>query len=57
MEVFNREYSDESMIDLPEDIGDYSEFKNMHLIPKDRYGFHSGTFKVVVTWQKDEEDE
>lgn len=56
MVVFEKEYSDEGMIDLPEDIGDVGGFQNIHLIPKDEYGFMSGTFKVTVTWDPDSDE-
>jgi len=51
--VFDKDYSDESLIDLPEDI----EYMDMKGIPKDKYGLHLGTFHVVVTWTPDELDE
>lgn len=52
MIVFEQEYSDESIIDLSEDILEsFDEITgSCKDIPKDPYGFRHGTFKVTIEW-------
>ena len=52
--IFDKQYSDESMIDLPEDI---QYLMDMDDIEQDKNGFYHGTFHVVITWSPDEFDE
>lgn len=53
--LFEKEYDDESLIDLQEHIyyvleeGDYD-------LPTDKYGFRRGTFKVIIEWTDEELD-
>jgi len=48
--VFDKEYSDESIIDLPEDI----EWMDLDGIDPDESGFRPGTFHVTITWSPEE---
>ncbi len=52
MIVFNKEYSGESIIDLPQDVGEM--FDDAPVIPQDEYGIHTGKFIVTVEWIPDE---
>lgn len=53
MLIFEKEYSDESLIDLAEDISD-AVFDGDLFIPKDEDGFRQGTFTVRVIWEDEE---
>lgn len=53
MLIFKKDYSDESLIDLAEDISD-AVFDDGLFIPKDEYGFWQGTFTVRVIWEDEE---
>ena len=55
MIIFQKEYDGESIIDLPEDIGemldpDFNDLVDVEQIPQDEYGIHQGKFIVTVTW-------
>jgi hypothetical protein len=50
MIIFEKDYSDESLIDLAEDIQDAVFDDNLD-IPKDDHGFRKGTFVVKVVWE------
>jgi hypothetical protein len=50
MIIFDKEYSDESLIDLAEDI-EYAV--DLAEIPKDEYNFRQGTFRVTIEWIPD----
>lgn len=54
MIIFEREYSDESLIDLDEHLQDaiYDESLNL---PQDEYGFRRGSFSVIVVWTDEDE--
>ena len=53
MLVFERDYSDESLIDLSEQIMDAICDDSLNL-PTDKYGFRKGTFTVRVIWEDEE---
>ena len=51
-ELFNKVYSDESLIDLEEDIA----MAIYHsIIPQDENGFYKGSFRVIVEWTDENE--
>lgn len=52
MIIFDKEYSDESMIDLEGHIADALS-DNVVEIPRDMYGFLTGTFRVTIEWTPD----
>lgn len=54
MKIFEKNYSDESLIDLPEDVWDAINDSPDVPEPEDN-GFTRGTFKVTVEWIDDEE--
>lgn len=54
MIILNKEYTDESMIDVGEDIYYAVEKANL---PKDEYELIKGTFKVTIEWYNSEEEE
>jgi hypothetical protein len=48
MMIFNKQYSDESLIDLQDDI----EWEIEHSgIEKNEDGFRPGTFTVIIEWK------
>lgn len=55
--VFQKDYSDESLIDLDENLHDNLNNSEINPlvkdIPHDEHGFRSGTFTVTVTWKPD----
>lgn len=51
--VFERDYSDESLVDASEDIGEIYGHELFKVLPEDEYGFKQGTFKITVTWRPD----
>lgn len=53
MIIFERDYSDESLIDLSEDLMGAICDKSLNL-PEDEYGFRKGTFTVRVVWEDEE---
>jgi hypothetical protein len=58
--VFEATYDGESIIDLPEAIGnmldiDYNSIAST--IPQDEWGLHTGTFHVKITWVPDKDEE
>ncbi len=53
MIIFSREYSDESLTNLFNDIDEV--YEDNASIPKDEQGFRKGVFKVVVTWENQDE--
>jgi len=55
MNIFEREYSGESIIDLCEDLSWMFSDGNGAKVPSDEYGIQRGTFTVTVTWKEDEE--
>ncbi len=57
MLIFSKKYSDEALYDLHRDISEslMDEFNPIVKdIPKDKYSFRKGTFKVVIEWSDDE---
>lgn len=56
MIIFNKEYTDESRLDIGEDIYNTLEKANL---PKDEYGLIEGAFKVTIEWfpMKDEDND
>lgn len=50
--LFQKDYSDESLIDLESDICWLSEEADD--IPKDEWGFRAGTFRVTIEWFPEE---
>lgn len=55
--LFEKTYSDESLIDLPEDVGDavsvdYSD--TYKKLPQDEHGYRKGSFKVTIEWVENE---
>lgn len=51
MIIFEKEYSGESIIDLPEDMGDMFDIDVSNItVPQDEYGIHLGRFIVKVEW-------
>lgn len=50
--LFDKKYSDESLIDLDQDVFEAIE---VAALPKDEYNFTPGTFRVVITWEDDNE--
>ena len=52
---FNKEYSDESLGDLPGNIIDAIQEDNELLgsIPKDENGFMKGTFTATIDWDEE----
>lgn len=51
MIVFKKDYTDESLIDLQDDI----EWEIEHFgIEKDEHGFRPGTFTVTIEWKPEE---
>lgn len=51
MIIFDRHYSEESLIDLEEDIR-WALEEDIAEIPKDEHGFRQGEFRVTITWNK-----
>jgi hypothetical protein len=54
--VFENTYDGESIIDLPEAIGEMldPDFNPIAAtIPQDEYGLHIGSFHVKITWVPD----
>lgn len=52
-ELFKKVYSGESIIDLPEDVGDmlnHNYNQKASKVPLDEYGLHKGSFVVTVVW-------
>lgn len=49
MIIFDRHYSEESLIDLDEDIR-WALEEDIAEIPKDEHGFCKGEFRVTITW-------
>ena len=52
MILFNKKYSDESLVDAEEDLS-YAILENCMDIPLDENGFHIGTFTVTLTWENE----
>ena len=53
MIIFEKEYDGESLYDLDRDVSEvftYDPNSKVATIPSDRYGIHTGTFKVTITW-------
>jgi hypothetical protein len=48
--IFEKRYTDESLLDMEEDILYKIDSSG---IPKDEHGFHEGVFKVTVTWSQE----
>jgi len=53
MKIFEKEYSDESLTDLQEDLY-WTLNQETKGIPSDEFGFLKGTFKVTVEWEENE---
>lgn len=51
--VFEKKYDDESIVDLERDM---YEAINESDGPVDEHGFHTGTFKVIIMWESDDND-
>lgn len=49
MIIFDKHYSDESIVDLEGHIADALS-DNVGEIPRDEYGFLRGTFRVTIDW-------
>lgn len=45
-----KEYTDESLVDLQEDVWDAINVKDETNIPVDENGFRIGRFEVVIKW-------
>jgi len=52
MVIFDKHYSDESLIDLEGHIADALS-DNIAGIPRDEYGFLTGTFRVTINWSEE----
>lgn len=58
MQIFTSEYSGESIVDMPRDVDealDETFNKRFADIPKDKYGFQKGTFRVIIEWIPNDE--
>jgi hypothetical protein len=53
MIIFDKSYSDESLVDLSEQVMDAICDDSLNL-PTDEYGLRKGIFKVVVTWESED---
>jgi hypothetical protein len=53
-QIFNREYSGESIVDIEQDI--YDAINNTEL-PVDEHGFIAGTFRVTIQFKEYQEDQ
>ncbi len=53
MLIFEKDYSEESLADLSEDVMD-AIYDNSLNLPVDEYGFRKGTFTVRVIWDDEE---
>jgi hypothetical protein len=53
MIIFDRHYSDESLVDIDEDIR-WALEKDFAEIPKDEHGFRQGEFRVTITWSNED---
>ena len=56
IDVFKKEYSGESIVDLDRDIAeaiDAAFNPVMDRIPVDAYGFQKGTFTVSIVWSEE----
>ncbi len=53
MKIFERQYTDESLVDLCEHLYHLIETT---LLPKDEWGFIRGNFKVSVEWEDETPD-
>lgn len=54
--LFTREYSSEELSDVERDVSEaLSEEYNLFVdnIPRDKHGFHTGTFVVTIEWIND----
>ncbi len=54
--LFKKVYDGESLIDLPEDVGnmlDNDWNPKAKKIPQDQYGLHTGSFVVTVLWRSE----
>jgi hypothetical protein len=54
MKVFEKKYSDETLLDLESDL--YESMRRMNL-PQDEDGFHKGSFIIRVDWIPDDTEE
>lgn len=58
MNIFRKEYSDESLYDLGQDVEEAinPEYNDLITkIPKDEHGFMKGSFQVTIEWVQDDE--
>lgn len=53
LEIFMKTYSEESMVDLEEDIAYMYHEDDYKKIPEDEDGFKKGTFTVTIIWNND----
>lgn len=51
MIIFEKEYDEETLLDIQDDIFDAV---NKASLPEDEYGFRKGTFTVRVVWEDEE---
>jgi hypothetical protein len=53
MVIFQKNYDDESLYDMPEDLGYAVDEENpdYHKLPEDEHGLKKGTFTVTITWE------
>lgn len=57
--IFEKKYDGESIVDVYRDVSEaFEEDFNplVNEIPKDKYGFQKGTFKVAITWMMEEQE-
>lgn len=55
MIVFNQTYTDESLVDIDEDIR-WALQKDFADIPQDEYGFRKGQFHITIKWSNNENE-
>jgi hypothetical protein len=57
MEIFKKKYDGDSLCDVSRDVSeafdeDFNE--NASVVPKDKHGFHTGTFTITIEWEDSE---
>lgn len=55
MIFFEKEYSDESLVDIEEDVYDAISQNPLLQQAQEDSGFRPGTFKVTIEWTNDDE--
>lgn len=56
MLIFEKEYDGESLIDIERDLEEaFNPRFNplVNYVPVDQYGFHKGTFKMIIEWREE----